>query len=446
MKSSLQFFASLVGVAGLSLSISLPAVAQTSPSRDGMMGGRNQPNQMSDMNRSGMMGSSYQAAVSIPANSQSQSIVAIVEESSSFELLNALIRVAALEEAGIASKLSNGEFTVFAPTDEAFAALPPNAVRALVQPQNRDLLVRILSNHIVSGAVPSSDIASLDLGSSIDLGSTPPSGEQRPNENVGAVRPETLAPDAGSDRAGTSDDRQASAPPSGELRPNENTGNVIRENLAPNADNPNQSRDRAELSQRPEQSSPGGLGSVAQGDSNMNMDMNSNMNMGMGNMGSRDDNQASEPPSGELRPNENVANVQGENLSPRGDRNSMNMNMGNMGSRDNMNMNSNMNMGMGSRDDNQASEPPSGEQRPNENVANVQGENLSPRGDRNSMSMGGSSMTNGASISTARVIGADIQASNGVIHAINRVILTPELQSELQEAIANLDSASRPAR
>ncbi|NJL20145.1 MAG: hypothetical protein HC895_03800 [Leptolyngbyaceae cyanobacterium SM1_3_5] len=62
------------------------------------------------------------------------------------------------------------------------------------------------------------------------------------------------------------------------------------------------------------------------------------------------------------------------------------------------------------------------------------------------MNMGSSSMANGASISAARVIGADIQASNGVIHAINRVILTPELQSELQEAIANADSASRPAR
>ncbi|NJL20143.1 MAG: hypothetical protein HC895_03790 [Leptolyngbyaceae cyanobacterium SM1_3_5] len=131
MKSSLQFLASLIGVAGLSLSISLPSVAQTSPSRDGI----GNMNMTPGMNRSGMMGSTYQPAVSIPANSQSSSIVAIVDESASFELLNALIRVAAIEDSSIATKLSSGEYTVFAPTDEAFAALPPDAIRALVQPE-----------------------------------------------------------------------------------------------------------------------------------------------------------------------------------------------------------------------------------------------------------------------------------------------------------------------
>lgn len=401
MKSSLQFLASFIGVAGLSLSISLPAVAQTSPSHDGMSGNMNMT---PGMNRSGMMGSTYQAPVSIPANSQSSSIVAIVDESASFELLNALIRVAAIEDPSIATKLSSGEYTVFAPTDEAFAALPPNAVRALVQPENRDLLIRILSNHIVPGSVPSSEIASIDLGNDIDTGSTPPSGEMRPNENVGAVQPETLSPRAESDRAGVSNGRQASAPPSGEMRPNENTGNVIREELAPNANNPNQSRDRVELSQRTEQSSPGGLGTVPQVEISGRPEATPEF--------------------------DTPGNVQ---------RGNANMNM------DNMNMN---NMNMNRRDD-QASEPPSGELRPNENVANVQGETLSPRGDRNasnSMNMNRSSMMNGESISAARVVGADIQASNGVIHAINRVILTPELQSELQEAIANVGSTSRPTR
>lgn len=397
MKSSLHFLASFVGVAGLSLAVSLPAVAQTSPSRDGALpGSLSQPNNITPgMNRSGTTGSTYQSAVSVPANSQSESIVAIVDQSPSFELLNALIRVAALQDSGLTTELTSGEFTVFAPTDEAFAALPPDAVRALVQPENRDLLIRILSNHIVPGAVSSSEIASTNLGGNIDMGLTPPSGELRPNENVGAVRPETLAPNRNGESAGTSDGRQASAPPSGELRPNENTGNVIREELAPNANNPNQSRDRLELSQRTEQSSPGGVGSVAQ---------------------------TEVPGRPEATPGvDTPGNVQ-------------------MGEA-NMNMGSSMG-NMGSRDDNQASEPPSGEMRPNENVANVQGETLSPRGDRASTNMGSSSMMGNSSLSAARVIAPDIQANNGVIHAINRVILTPELQSELQEAIANLDRTS----
>lgn len=383
MKSSFQFLASMVGLAGLSLSISLPAVAQTTPSRSG---------------------STYQAAVSIPANSQSQSIVAIVDESSSFELLNALIRVAAIEEPALATKLSSGEFTVFAPTDEAFAALPPDAIRALVQPQNRDLLIRILSNHIVPGNVPSSEIASIDLGSSIATGLTPPPGDFSPNDNVGnvdtsqSIRPHSGQSMSGQDMSGQSMSNAGGrpsvsqdgnlTPPPGDFNPNDNVGNVdTSDSIRPNSGQ--------------NMSSPGGVGSVAQteipglpaatpgfgtpGDVQRG---DANVNLGSMNMDRGDDNQASEPPSGEMRPNENVANVQGETLSPRGDRNSAS----------------------------------------------------------NSMNMGSSSANSGTSISAARVIGADIQASNGVIHAINRVILTPELQSELQSAIANLDSASRPAR
>jgi uncharacterized surface protein with fasciclin (FAS1) repeats len=301
-------------------------------------------------------------------------------------MLNALIRVAAIEEPQLASGLAGeGEFTVFAPTDEAFAALPPETIRALVQPENRDLLIRILSNHVVPGTVGSTEIASANLGLDLDMGLTPPSGEMRPNENVGAVREENLAPNAGGNSMGSTgmnDGRQASAPPSGEMRPNENTGNVIREDLAPNADAPNRTRDQMEMSQNSQMSSPGGMSS-----SGMSGDMTA-MDMGTS------ENQSMEPPSGEMRPNENVGNVREETLAPNADR--QGMNMGSMGS---SNMGSSMgNMGMSS--------------------------------------MGMGSM----SVSAARVVAPDIQASNGVIHAINRVILSPELQSELQEAMANMDS------
>jgi uncharacterized surface protein with fasciclin (FAS1) repeats len=408
MKSSLKFLASFVGVAGLSLSISLPSVAQTTPSRGGMTPGSMSPGMMNSPN--GMQGSStYQSTVSVPTSAEPMSIDAIVDASPSFEMLNALIRVAAIEEPQLVRALAGGSnLTVFAPTDEAFAALPPEAIRALVQPENRDLLIRILSNHVVPGMVSSAEIASADLGLNLDMGLTPPSGEMRPNENVGAVREENLAPNAGGNSmgsAGMNDGRQASAPPSGEMRPNENTGNVIREELAPNADSPNRTRDQMEVSQRPQMSSPGGMSTLPQmeapGRPEVMPQMSSPGGMSSGGMSGdmsamdmgTSENQSMEPPSGEMRPNENVGNVREETLAPNASRQGMNMggNMGRMGG----------NMG---------------------SMANMSG-------------MGNMSM-----VSAARVIAPDIQASNGIIHAINRVILSPELQSEVQQAIANLDN------
>ncbi|VVT04910.1 fasciclin domain-containing protein [Rhizobium sp. EC-SD404] len=52
----------------------------------------------------------------------------------------------------------DGPFTVFAPTDEAFAALPDGTVEDLLLEENRDQLVSILTYHVVPGAVASSDL------------------------------------------------------------------------------------------------------------------------------------------------------------------------------------------------------------------------------------------------------------------------------------------------
>ena len=53
--------------------------------------------------------------------------------------------------------LDNGEFTVFAPTDEAFAKLPPGELEALLRPENKDKLVKILTNHVVPGKALETD-------------------------------------------------------------------------------------------------------------------------------------------------------------------------------------------------------------------------------------------------------------------------------------------------
>lgn len=74
--------------------------------------------------------------------------------------------VAAIEAAGLVDTLNGeGPFTVFAPTDEAFAALPDGLLEALLLEENRDVLVQILTYHVVSGSVLATDVTSGDVAS-----------------------------------------------------------------------------------------------------------------------------------------------------------------------------------------------------------------------------------------------------------------------------------------
>ncbi len=69
--------------------------------------------------------------------------------------------VAAVQAADLVDVLkSDGPFTVFAPTDEAFAALPAGTVESLLLPENKDKLVAVLTYHVVPGKIMSTDIAS----------------------------------------------------------------------------------------------------------------------------------------------------------------------------------------------------------------------------------------------------------------------------------------------
>jgi len=82
----------------------------------------------------------------------------IVELASDTDNLSTL--VAAVKAAGLVETLSGeGPFTVFAPTNEAFAALPEGTVENLLKPENRDMLVKILTYHVVSGKVMSGDLS-----------------------------------------------------------------------------------------------------------------------------------------------------------------------------------------------------------------------------------------------------------------------------------------------
>jgi uncharacterized surface protein with fasciclin (FAS1) repeats len=87
--------------------------------------------------------------------------------------------VAAVQAAGLVDTLkSEGPFTVFAPTDAAFAALPAGTVENLLKPENKDQLIAVLTYHVIPGKVMSGDIAGKSLevktvqGSMVDINAT----------------------------------------------------------------------------------------------------------------------------------------------------------------------------------------------------------------------------------------------------------------------------------
>ncbi|MEH1831500.1 MAG: fasciclin domain-containing protein [Nostoc sp.] len=86
-------------------------------------------------------------------------IVSLAASSSSFTTLTSLLKTA-----GLAEVLQQpGPYTVFAPTDQAFAALPAATLQQLQQPENREALIKILRYHVVPGAVTSSQLSAGEL-------------------------------------------------------------------------------------------------------------------------------------------------------------------------------------------------------------------------------------------------------------------------------------------
>ncbi len=97
-------------------------------------------------------------AVEAPAadavDMEDETIVDVASANGSFDTL-----VAAIQAADLGDTLSaEGPYTVFAPTDEAFAALPEGVLDKLLLPENKAVLAQILTYHVVSGEVPSSAV------------------------------------------------------------------------------------------------------------------------------------------------------------------------------------------------------------------------------------------------------------------------------------------------
>ena len=76
--------------------------------------------------------------------------------------------VAAVGAAGLVETLKGtGPFTVFAPSDDAFAKLPKGTVESLILPENKAKLVEILTHHVVAGNVMAADVVKLTTASTV---------------------------------------------------------------------------------------------------------------------------------------------------------------------------------------------------------------------------------------------------------------------------------------
>lgn len=88
------------------------------------------------------------------ASEAPNTVVGMVNSSNSFKTLAAAIKAADLD----ATLSGKGPYTLFAPTDQAFAALPKGTVETLLKPENKDKLVKVLTYHVISSETATGDL------------------------------------------------------------------------------------------------------------------------------------------------------------------------------------------------------------------------------------------------------------------------------------------------
>lgn len=108
-----------------------------------------------------LIATAFAAAFALPINTASaaeaKTIVGVAAGAGQFNTL-----VAAVKAAGLVDTLNGaGPFTVFAPTDEAFAKLPAGTVESLLKPENKEKLVAILTYHVLAGKVMAADVKTM---------------------------------------------------------------------------------------------------------------------------------------------------------------------------------------------------------------------------------------------------------------------------------------------
>ena len=136
----------ITGIIGASTVISVPVLAQA------------ESNQAPANQTESPAGAGYeqQAPAAPGAGNTEANLVELASGQENFSTLLQAVQAAGLEE----TLAGEGPYTVFAPTNEAFAALPEGAVELLLRPENQELLRQVLTYHVVPGRVTSDQITS----------------------------------------------------------------------------------------------------------------------------------------------------------------------------------------------------------------------------------------------------------------------------------------------
>lgn len=179
-RSLLKRIQAISVVTGLSVFVSIPAIAQTAPTPEQPApevtppsetqppanttppsttqppGGQVQPPSPTSPSPAQPPASATPPSGNTPTANQPLSV--LLQQASSAGSFRTLSQ--AVEAAGLSNVLQTrgGRYTVFAPTDEAFAALPQGTLEKLLQPENRELLTRILAYHVVPNEVTSNQL------------------------------------------------------------------------------------------------------------------------------------------------------------------------------------------------------------------------------------------------------------------------------------------------
>ena len=131
------------------------------------------------------------SVLAVPGRAQNKDIVDTAVAAGSFKTL-----AAALQAAGLVETLKGaGPFTVFAPTDEAFAKLPAGTVENLLKPENREKLKAVLTYHVVAGKVTAAQVSKLTSaktvqGSEVKISAT---GGKVKIDNASVVKADVMA-------------------------------------------------------------------------------------------------------------------------------------------------------------------------------------------------------------------------------------------------------------
>ncbi|MBD2480879.1 fasciclin domain-containing protein [Planktothrix sp. FACHB-1365] len=123
----------VLGIASLGFLAQVPAKAQMQSPDSGM---QNSPQMQQNMG-------------------SSQNILSVANSNGQYNTFIQAVRAAGLENI----LTGEGSYTVFAPTDEAFASLPTGTLERLMQPENKEVLKQVLSYHVIEGEVPSNQMA-----------------------------------------------------------------------------------------------------------------------------------------------------------------------------------------------------------------------------------------------------------------------------------------------